>query len=65
MVTLELIRGNGEKESVLKAVQILINQSMNIELFKENIISLLMDDSGLMYEQLDSKVKQAFTRVYN
>ena len=63
MVMKELKKG--EKDSVLEAVKTLQSQHLNVELFKENIITMLMDSSGAIYNDLEPKTKSAFTRIYN
>lgn len=34
-------------------------------MFKENILSLLMDHSAEIFNNLETKIKSAFTKTYN
>jgi hypothetical protein len=53
------------KEDVLEAVETIKQQGLNVELFKENILSLLMDTSADIFNNLDSRIKTVFTKAYN
>ena len=54
-----------KKEDVLEAVDTIKQQGLNVEFFKENILSLLMDTSADIFNNLDSRIKTVFTKAYN
>lgn len=55
----------GCKDEILKACEILVCQGMSAEMFKEHVITLLMDHSADRFAEVDTKTKTAFTKGYN
>ena len=43
----------------------MVDQGVSVELFKDNILTLLMDCSADMFGELSTQVKTAFTKTYN
>lgn len=55
----------GTKQDITEAAAILVDQGVSVELFKDNILTLLMDCSADMFGELSTQVKTAFTKTYN
>lgn len=55
----------GVQEQTKFAVELLIAQGVTVDMFKEHVLTLLMDNSANIYNSLDTKTKTAFTRQYN
>ncbi len=53
------------KEEVIQAVQIMKQQGLSAEMFKEHVLTLLLDTSGDQFSELDPKVKTMFTKCYS
>ncbi len=53
------------KEDITKSCSMLIELGLSAEMFKEHVLTLLMDKSADRFNGLDSKVKSAFTKGYN
>ena len=52
------------KEDVLQAIDIMKQQGLTVETFKEHVLTLLLDTSGTLYNELDPKIKTMFTKCY-
>lgn len=52
------------KDDIVKAIEIMKQQGLSAETFKEHVLTLLLDTSGDIYNQLDPKIKTMFTKCY-
>ena len=54
----------GNKPEVLKAIKIMSDYNINIDMFKENLMSMVGETRASKYDKLETKVKTMLTKTY-